>query len=75
VSKKPSDIVEQLSQVVPLFVPGTPHPTWFPGSPSDWMTLLQAAAAEIKKNRQEMADLVVMKESYSRLYKQIYGND
>ena len=74
-SGKPSDVVEQLAQVVCVFNPGHSNPPWFSGSAPMWQELLNAAAAEIKKNRQEIADLIVMRESYGRLYKQIYGGD
>jgi hypothetical protein len=74
-SGKPSDIVEQLTQVVPIFNPGSTNPPWFNGSASTWQALLIDAANEIKRQRQEIIDLNVMKESYSRLYKQIYGSD
>lgn len=77
-ASKPSDIVEQLNQIVPIFnpaSPGTSSPPWFNGSPIMWQELLCAAASEIRKLRADIADLNVMKESYSKLYKQIYGND
>lgn len=74
-ASKPSDIVEQLNQIVPIFIPGTSSPPWFNGSPLMWQELLNAAACEIRRQRAEIADLIVMRESYSKLYKQIYGND
>ena len=51
----------------------SPNPPWL--GASAWPQLLADAITEIKKHRAEIADLTVMREGYSRLYKQIYGND
>ena len=40
-----------------------------------WAALLNAAIVEIMMSRAKIADLAVMQDSYSRLYKQIYGNN
>ena len=73
-SGKPSDVLEQLCQVAGAVAHlGVSPPAWF--NSSMWPQLLTDAITEIKKDRVLIADLTVMRESYSRLYKQIYGND
>jgi hypothetical protein len=75
-SEKPSDILQQLNQVATALTPGIGgNPPWFSGSGPAWHALLTDTINEIKKNRLEITDLKVMRESYSRLYKQIYGGD
>ncbi len=72
-SGKPSDVLEQLCQAHAAMMSLGATPPWL-GS-SAWPQLLTDAITEIKKDRVLIADLSVMRESYSRLYKQIYGND
>jgi hypothetical protein len=40
-----------------------------------WQTTITDAIIAIEKDRAIIADLGIMQDSYSRLYKQIYGND
>jgi hypothetical protein len=74
-SGKPSDILEQLNQVCASLAGQALNPPWFSPHAAHWHLLLADAINEIKKSRDEIANLNVMRESYSRLYKQIYGND
>jgi hypothetical protein len=65
-SEKPSlDVLDRLKRLVAGAAP----------SAEPWQTTIADAIIEIEKERVIIADLTVMRESYSRLYKQIYGND
>ena len=70
-SGKPSDILDQLCQAHAGTAGLAQYPSWLSDT---WPLLLADAIAEIKKHRAEIADLSVMRESYGRLYKQIYGD-
>ena len=75
-SGKPSDVLECLKQMSSGLRQTMPVPPWWGAEGSyAWVNLLEASITEIVRLRNLNQDLEVMKESYSRLYKQIYGND
>ena len=64
-SEKLGDVLDRLRRLV---IPSPP-------SSEPWQVTIADAITEIDKNRCQIADLEVMRESYSKLYKQIYGGD
>jgi hypothetical protein len=64
-SEKPGDVLDRLKRLAAGAAPST----------EPWHTTITDAIIEIEKERAKIADLGIMQDSYSKLYKQIYGGD